>query len=89
MAKKNPLKSASHHLKPVVIIGEKGLTENVHNEINLCLLAHELIKIRINESDKEKRMEQIIEILEKNNATMVNQIGRVVVIYRKNEDETN
>jgi RNA-binding protein len=89
MGNKNPLKSASHQLKPVVIIGEKGLTESVHNEINQCLITHELIKIRINEPDKQQRMELITEILEHNDATMVNKIGHVVVIYRKNEDDND
>ena len=41
------LKSLSHKLKPVVIIGNKGLTESVSKEIEANLDAHELIKIQV------------------------------------------
>ena len=79
------LKSASHQLKPVVIIGAQGLSEGVQKEINLALDAHELIKVRINAQDGAARQEMIDTILEKQHATLVNQIGHVAVIYRQND----
>ena len=78
------LKNTSHQLKPVVIIGSQGLSEGVQKEINIALEAHELIKVRINARDKEARQEMIDAILDQQNATLVNVIGHVAVIYRQN-----
>tara|TARA_B100002051_G_C16429594_1_gene483550 strand:+ start:267 stop:533 length:267 start_codon:yes stop_codon:yes gene_type:complete len=80
------LKSASHQLKPVVIIGSQGLSESVQSEIDQALQAHELIKVRVNASTNEARQDMIENILDKQDATLVNQIGHIAVIYRKNED---
>ena len=78
------LKNTSHQLKPVVIIGSQGLSEGVQKEINTALEAHELIKVRINARDQEARQEMIDAILDQQNATLVNVIGHVAVIYRQN-----
>jgi putative YhbY family RNA-binding protein len=42
------LKQQAHHLKPVVLLGQHGLSEAVLAEIQLALDHHELIKIRVN-----------------------------------------
>jgi len=80
------LKSAAHNLKPVIIIGAQGLTTSVQTEIQNALQAHELIKIRINAANNEARQEMIEQILEEHDATLVNQIGHIAVIYRNKED---
>lgn len=80
------LKMQAHKLNPVVIIGGNGLTENVHNEIDAALKAHELIKIRVNALDKEERAEMVAEICDRHDAALVQTIGHVVVIYRERED---
>jgi len=80
------LKASGHHLKPVVIIGAQGLSKNVNNEIDAALEAHELIKIRINAPDDETRQDMINTILETHDATLVNQLGHVAVVYRKREE---
>ena len=80
------LNTRAQSLRPVVLIGSNGLTEAVHHEIDEALLAHELIKIRINASSKESREAMIQEIAEKHEATIVRTIGHVLVIYRANED---
>ena len=41
------LKSLAHHLNPVVMIGNNGLTEGVLAEAELALTHHELIKVKI------------------------------------------
>jgi len=76
----------AHQLKPVVIIGSKGLTDAVHNEIDLALLSHELIKIKINAETREERHKMIDEILQAHQAQMIQKIGHVLVIYRENQD---
>ena len=45
--KKQQLKAQAHKLNPVVMLGDKGLTENVLAEVDIALAAHELIKVKI------------------------------------------
>lgn len=76
------------NLKPVVIIGQKGLTENLHNEIDVALNHHELIKLRIPTLDKHAKRELGKMICDQHEADLVESIGSVLVIYRCNK-ETN
>lgn len=76
------LRGAAHSLKPTVITGSNGLTEAVHQEIDLALESHELIKVRINAEDRDQRKEFITEICEHHNATLVQTIGHIIAIYR-------
>ncbi len=84
-ADKRELKAKAHKLKPVVLIGNNGLTESVVSEIDGSLLAHELIKIKINTPDRDALKEISNEICEKVNAELVQSIGHVIVIYREND----
>ena len=86
---KKELKASAHHLKPVVMIGDKGLTEAVQLEVERALITHELIKIKINYGEREDRKKIIGDICESHKAEFIQAIGKVVVIYRKNEDEDN
>ena len=87
--KKEPLelKAASHNLKPVVIIGAQGVTQAVQDEINTALTAHELIKIKLNANSGEERKQALNEITSQQKATLINQIGHVAVLYRKQKKQ--
>ncbi len=76
----------AHPLRPVVLIGNKGLTPQVHNEVEAALLAHELIKVRVNAPTREARKEMIDKIVAEHNATMVQTVGHILVLYRVNEE---
>ena len=76
------LRQRAHHLKPVVIIGQHGLTENVVTEIDGALAHHELIKVRVNAGDREARQAMIEQIGEQTGAEAVQQIGHIAVFYR-------
>ena len=78
------LKATSHQLKPVVMIGQNGLTEAVQKEIEIAIEHHELIKIRIPASDKASKKQLIDSICARHNADPVQAIGNVAVIYRRN-----
>jgi RNA-binding protein len=80
------LATKAHSLRPTVIIGGKGLTENVHNEIEAALLAHELVKIRVNAETREDRKAMIDDIISQHESALVQQIGHILVIYRKSSD---
>lgn len=80
---KKKLKAQAHPLNPVVMIGQAGLTPAVINEINLALDAHELIKVKIRaERDERKTMSE--QICTETTAELVQSIGQIVVLYRKN-----
>lgn len=78
------LKVLAHHLNPVVIVGQHGLTENVLKEAALALDSHELIKMRINAADRQERKEMIDSIVEKTGAGLIQVIGHVAVFYLPN-----
>ncbi len=81
-SQKKFLRQRAHHLKPVVIIGQHGLGENVLGEIDNALAHHELIKVRVNAADREERQQLINQITEQCQAEQVQLIGHVAVFYR-------
>ena len=88
MIDKKLLRKNSYSLKPVIIIGQNGLSDAVIAEIDVALNAHELIKIRIRETNKNKRDEQCLQIQKKLGAEIIHQIGFIVVFYRLNPKKT-
>jgi RNA-binding protein len=82
------LRAESHRmkLKPVVLIGQNGFTENVGNEIEIALQHHELIKIRIPAMNKVDKKAMIETICDRTRATAITSIGNVAVIYRQTVD---
>ena len=85
-AQKQKLKALAHNRKPVVIIGGNGLTESVSEEIGRALNDHELIKVRVNAADRTQRDGMIGRICEGTGAELVQRIGHVAVLYRRNAD---
>lgn len=81
------LKAAAHHLEPVVIIGDAGLTPSVMNEIDVHLTSHELIKIRIHGDERQSRLNIIQEISTALHASLVQHIGKILVMYRPKPPE--
>ena len=82
------LRAEGHRLKlkPIVTIGQKGLSENLHNEIETALDHHELLKLRIPGDDKSSKRELAKMLCEHHQANLVEAIGNVIVIYRSNPE---
>ena len=80
------VRARAHGLNPVVMISEKGLSEAVLVEIGRSLKAHELIKIRVFGDDRKQRSAAMETICASLDALPVQQIGKVLVIYRKNPE---
>lgn len=80
------LRGLAHHLKPVVFIGEQGVTDNVIQATDEALDTHELIKIRFN-SYKEQKKTLAQEIEERTQSEMVGLIGHIAIFYRQHPDE--
>jgi RNA-binding protein len=79
------LKGLAHGLQPVVMIGNNGVTPAVIKEIDLNLTAHELIKIRVLGDDREAREALIEEMCATTNASFVQHIGKLIVLYRTSD----
>jgi len=76
------LKAQGHTLKPVVMIGNAGLTGAVVQEANRALKAHELIKVRVLGDDRETREAWFTELCEALEAAPVQLIGKLLLLYR-------
>lgn len=81
-AEKKALKAQAHALDPVVLIGDKGLTPNVVKEIDMNLNAHGLIKVRVTGDDRDARLEYAQAICNETGATLVQHIGKLLVLFR-------
>jgi len=80
------LRGRGHALKPVVSIGNSGLSKAVLREIELSLEHHELMKIKIGGADREQRKIIIENICDTFKAELVQAIGHIALIYRKHKD---
>jgi RNA-binding protein len=86
---KQTLKAQAHHLKPVVLLGAKGLTPAVVNETDIALLSHELIKVKINGAEKADRQAIAAELCRQLKAQLVQLIGNTAIVYRENPEKDN
>ena len=84
---KQHLKGLAHALKPVVQLGNNGLTEGVLAEIESAINYHELIKVKIPTDDKEEKSLIIDAIVRETGAIKVNAIGHVVVLFKQSDEK--
>lgn len=80
------LRGLTHRLQPVVIVGDKGLSENVLAEIDAALTHHELVKIKLR-SDRDTRNAWATEIAGRCHAEPVHSIGQVACFFRRNPEK--
>jgi len=81
---KKHFKSIGHHLKPVLIVAENGITEGVLSELERALNDHELIKVKINLAERDDRQAVVAELCETSGSELAQVIGKVALLYRKN-----
>ncbi|WP_312257501.1 ribosome assembly RNA-binding protein YhbY [Stutzerimonas nitrititolerans] len=81
---KKHYKSIGHHLKPVLIVSENGLTEGVQAELDRALNDHELIKVQLRIAERDDRHALIDELCQLGRCELVQAIGKMALIYRKN-----
>jgi putative YhbY family RNA-binding protein len=75
-------RSEAHHLDPVVMIGNDGLTPAVIKEAEMALNAHGLIKIRVLGDDRAAREEMFMGLADQLNAAPIQHIGKLLVLWR-------
>jgi len=83
---KHELRGRGHALKPVVSIGNSGLSKAVLRELELSLEHHELMKVRIGAADRDGRSKIIDRICTKLDVELVQAIGHIALLYHKLED---
>ncbi|HEY6821720.1 MAG TPA: ribosome assembly RNA-binding protein YhbY [Burkholderiales bacterium] len=86
-SERKALKARAHKLDPVVMIGAKGLTDEVLAEIERALDAHELIKIRAPALERDDREVAFAAICERTAGEAVQQVGKVLVLFRKKKGQ--
>ena len=82
-ASKKKLRAQAHNLKPVVTVGQAGLTDAVLAETEIALDCHELIKVKIR-ADRDQRIIISEKIGAATGATLIQMIGQIAVLYRHN-----
>ena len=76
------LRRIGHHLKAILIFGDKGLTDTFVDELNARLEDHELIKVKVNAESRDDRAEIVSTLCEKSGAELIQRIGNIALLYR-------
>jgi RNA-binding protein len=79
------LKGLAHPLKPVVLMGNAGLTDAVVAETSRALADHELIKVRLPGAERQERDAALQALADRTTSTLVTRIGHVAVLFKPRE----
>ncbi|MDH5736000.1 MAG: ribosome assembly RNA-binding protein YhbY [Gammaproteobacteria bacterium] len=77
----------THHLKPIISIGQNGITDNVMNELDIALNHHELVKIKIAGEDRDARQAMIQQLCDQTSAEKIQAIGKTLTLFRRNPEK--
>lgn len=86
-SQKKHLRGLGHQLKPVIIVGDAGLSESLLKEFDSTIEHHELIKVKVRAGDRAQRDSLIGELCDRGNAQLVTRIGNVALLYRRNAEK--
>jgi RNA-binding protein len=86
-SQKKHLRALGHQLKPVITVGDAGLSASVMNEFESTISHHELIKVRVRSGSREARDEMIGKLCQQGSGSLIQRIGNVALIYRPNPDK--
>lgn len=81
------LRALGHHLEPVLIVGQAGVTQGVIAAVEQALHDHELIKVKINEGPDD-RHEAAKKLAEGTNAELVQLLGRTPLLFKKRQEDS-
>ena len=81
------LRGLAHNYKPQIIVGKNELTEGSLNSMIKCLESKELIKIKFSDKDYMFSSKKMLE--EKLDCHIVGDIGKILIVYKKNYDKTD
>jgi RNA-binding protein len=84
---KRYLKGLAHDLRPVILVGAKGVSASLLSELDTALEQHELIKVKISAEDRETRDAWIGQMTEASQAGLVTRIGNIAVMFRRSKNK--
>lgn len=86
-SQKKVLRGLGHRLKPVITIGDAGLSKSFLREFESTISHHELIKVRVRAADRRSRDALIDELCRRGPGNLIQRTGNVALIYRPNPDK--
>ena len=86
-SQKKYLRGLGHPLKPVIMVGDAGLSESLLAEFSSTLDHHELIKVKVRAGDRDARDAMIAQLCETAAAALIQRIGNVALIYKPSDDK--
>ncbi|MDJ0906782.1 MAG: ribosome assembly RNA-binding protein YhbY [Woeseiaceae bacterium] len=86
-AQKKHLRGLGHALKPLIMVGDAGLSESLMAEFESTLAHHELLKVRVRVGDRKARDSIFEEMCAKSGAVMVQRVGNMALLYRENPEK--
>jgi putative YhbY family RNA-binding protein len=81
-AQRKEHRAAAHHLDPVVMIGNEGLSAAVKKEADAALRSHGLIKVRVLSDDRQARQTMLEALADELDAAPIQHIGKLLVLWR-------
>lgn len=81
------LRALAHHIDPLILVGKEGVTDAVIRASWQALHDHELIKVRLPQVGKDERRDMAMQLRRALAAHVVDEIGRVVILYRPRPDK--
>ncbi len=87
-SQKKFLRGLGHARKPLIVVGEAGLTDSLLAEFESTIAHHELIKISIRVGDRGARDAVINELCTRHSAELVQRTGNMALLYRRNPERT-
>ncbi len=85
-AQRKQLRAMAHHLEPLILVGNGGVSDSLVKATSEVLDAHELIKVRFNEH-KDQKKELIQELADRTGSLQVGMIGHVGILYKWQPDD--
>jgi RNA-binding protein len=86
-AQKRYLRGLAHDLKPIILVGAKGISDALLAELDLALERHELLKVKFSAQDRETRDAWMDQLVEKSSSSLINKIGNTIIIFRRSKDK--
>jgi RNA-binding protein len=84
--RKKQFRTIGHKLNPIVTVAGNGLSESVLMELNRALDDHELIKVKLALAERDERKAIVAELQKLRNVELIQEIGKVVLLYRANKN---
>ena len=81
------LRVLGHHLKPVVLVGQDGLTDTLVAAVDQALTDHELIKVKVGESAQTDRHQAGEQLAQRTRSALAQVLGRMLLLYRPHPEK--